>query len=81
MQAVGNLYDFPPAGQNFSIEFDKCVEDCGFNYAPCDLKFSIEWINARPILLIAHSDDFRVVCDKGDLSEWDALVKNFNKNK
>ena len=25
IQAVGNLYGFPPAGQNFSIEFDKCV--------------------------------------------------------
>ena len=24
IQAVGNLYGFPPAGQNFSIEFDKC---------------------------------------------------------
>ena len=26
IQAVGNLYGFPPAGQNFSIEFDKCVK-------------------------------------------------------
>ena len=25
IQAVSNLYGFPPAGQNFSIEFDKCV--------------------------------------------------------
>ena len=27
IQAVGNLYGFPPAGQNFSIEFDKCVKE------------------------------------------------------
>ena len=25
IQAVGNLYGFPPAGQNFSKEFDKCL--------------------------------------------------------
>ena len=24
-QAVGNLHGYPPAGQNFSIEFDKCI--------------------------------------------------------
>ena len=29
IQAVGNLYGFPPAGQNFSIEFDKCVKEMG----------------------------------------------------
>jgi hypothetical protein len=26
IQAIGNLYGFPPEGQNFSIEFDKCLE-------------------------------------------------------
>ena len=81
IQAIGNLYGFPPAGQNFSIEFDKCVKECGFQNTPWDLKFFIKWKNDRPILLIAHSDDFRVFCDKRDLSEWDALVKNFNKHK
>ena len=81
IQAVGNLYGFPPAGQNFSLEFDKCVKECGFTNTPWDLKFFIKWKNGRPILLIAHSDDFRVFCDKRDLSEWDALVKNFNKHK
>jgi hypothetical protein len=25
IRAVSNLYDFPPAGQNFLKEFDKCV--------------------------------------------------------
>ena len=29
-QAIGNLYGFPPAGQNFSKEFDKCVRECGY---------------------------------------------------
>ena len=29
IQAIGNLYGFPPARQNFSIEFDKCVIECG----------------------------------------------------
>ena len=46
-----------------------------------DLKFFYKWKNNRPILLIAHSDDFRVFCDKRDLSEWDDLVKNFTKHK
>ena len=78
---IGNLYGFPPAGQNFSIEFDKCVMECGFKNTPWDTKFFFKWKDGRPILLIAHSDDFRVFCDKRDLSEWDALVKNFNKHK
>ena len=81
MQAVGNLYGFPPAGQNFSIEFDKCVKECGFTNTPWDLKFFYKWKNGRPILLIAHSDDFRLFCDMRDISEWDNLVKNFNKHK
>ena len=81
MQAIGNLYGFPPAGQNFSVEFDKCVKECGFSNTPWDLKFFFKWKNGRPILLIAHSDDFRLFCDKRDLSEWELLVANFNKHK
>ena len=38
IQAVGNLYGFPPAGQNFSIEFDKCVMEMGYVNTPWDLK-------------------------------------------
>ena len=34
IQAVGNLYEFPPAGQNFGIEFDKCVKKMGFLNTP-----------------------------------------------
>ena len=27
IQALGNLYGFPPAAQNFTVEFDKCVKE------------------------------------------------------
>ena len=36
-QAVDNLYGFPPTGQNFSIEFDICVFECGYKNTPWDL--------------------------------------------
>ena len=73
---VNTPYEY--TGQNFSKEFDKCVTECGFKNTPWDLKFFIKWKNNRPT---AHSDDFRVFCDKRDLSEWDALIINFNKHK
>ena len=57
IQAVGNLYGFPPAGQNFSIEFDKCVMEMGYVNTPWDLKLFYKWINDKPIFVIAHSDD------------------------
>ena len=41
IQAVGNQYGFPPAGQNFSIEFDKCVSrviEMGYKNTPSVLK-------------------------------------------
>ena len=47
----------------------------GFKNTPWDLKFFYKWKNYRPILLIAHSYDFRLFCNKRDLSEWDALTK------
>ena len=50
IQAVGNLYGFPPAGQNFSIEFDKCVKEMGYLNTPWDLKLFYKWINASPYL-------------------------------
>ena len=64
IQAIGNLYGFPPAGQNFSIEFDKCVIECGYKNTPWDLKFFYKWKNDKPMLLIVHSDDFRWFGDK-----------------
>ena len=64
MEAVGNLYGFLPAGHNFFVELDKCVKECGFKKTPWDLKFFYKWKNNRPELLIAHSDDSRVCCDK-----------------
>ena len=59
IQVVGNLYGFPPAGQNFSIEFDKCVKEMGYLNTPWDLKLFYKWINGKPLFVIAHSDDFR----------------------
>lgn len=81
MQAVGNLYGFPPAGQNFSIEFDKCVKECGYTNTPWDLKFFIKWKDGKPMLLIAHSDDFRWFGDKNQMSEWKLLVDTFERHK
>jgi Reverse transcriptase (RNA-dependent DNA polymerase) len=34
IRSVGNLYGFPPAGQNFSREFDKCLRECGYENTP-----------------------------------------------
>ena len=81
IQAVGNLYGFPPAGQNFSIEFDKCVKECGYVNTPWDLKFFYKWKNGKPILLIVHSDDFRWFGDSREMNEWKLLVTNFEKHK
>ena len=81
IQAVGNLYGFPPAGQNFSIEFDKCVKEMGYMNTPWDLKLFYKWINNKPLFVIAHSDDFRWFGSESVLCEWDYLVKNFNKHK
>ena len=73
IQAVGNLYGFPPAGQNFSKEFDKCVRECGYDNTPWDLKLFFKWVIGKPIIIIAHSDDFRWFGPKELLSEWDTL--------
>ena len=81
IQAVGNLYGFPPAGQNFSKEFDKCVRECGYDNTPWDLKLFFKWVNGKPIIIIAHSDDFRWFGPKELISEWDILIATFNKHK
>ena len=36
IQSIGNLYGTPTTGQNFSIEFDKCVMECGYQNTPWD---------------------------------------------
>jgi hypothetical protein len=81
IQAIGNLYGFPPAGQNFSLAFDKCVTECGYKNTPWDLKFFYKWKNNKPMLLIVHSDDFRWFGDARDMSEWQLLVDTFEKHK
>ena len=59
IQAVGNLYVLPPAGQNFSIIFDRCVKEMGYLNTPWDLKLFHKWIKGKTLFVIAHSDDFR----------------------
>jgi hypothetical protein len=78
IKAVGNLYGAPPAGQNFSIEFDKCFKECGYSNTPWDLKLFFKWVNGLPLLLIAHSDDFRWFGSPTMTHEWDLLVATFN---
>ena len=80
-QAIGNLYGFPPAGQNFSKEFDKCVRECGYENTPWDLKFFFKWVQGQPLILIAHSDDFRWFGPLALISEWDLLIATFNSHK
>lgn len=77
IQAVGNLYGFPPAGQNFSKKFDECVMKCGYKNTPWDLKLFFKWIRGSPIVVIAHSDDFRWFGPQSMLHEWDLIVKAF----
>ena len=77
LTASGNLYGFPPAGHNFSVEFDKCVVECGYKNTPWDLKLFYKWIDGRPIFLIAHSDDFRWFGSHQDMQEWDVLLAAF----
>ena len=81
IQAVRNLYGFPPTGQIFSIEFDKCVKEMGYDNTTWDLKLFFKWVNEKPILVIAHSDGFRRFGSEDVLYEWEALVKNFNAHK
>ena len=81
IQAVGNLYGFPPAGQNFSKEFDKCLAEAGYENTPWDLKLFFKWTpEGKPMIVIAHSDDFRWFGPEENVHEWDSLVATFNKH-
>ena len=81
VQAIGNLYGFPPAGQNFSIEFDKCLAEAGYKNTPWDLKLFFKWTTEKkPMIIIAHSDDFRWFGPEEDLHEWDKVIKIFNEH-
>ena len=44
LKAIDNLYGFPPAGQNFPKEFDKCLFESGYKNASWDLKFFFKWV-------------------------------------
>jgi hypothetical protein len=78
IKAVGNVYGAPSAGQNFSIKFDKCVKECGYTNTPWDLKLFFKWVNGLPLLLIAHSDDFRWFGPPTMMHEWYLQVATFN---
>ena len=81
-QAVGNLYGFSPAGQNFSIEFDKCILECGYKNTPWDLMFFFKWTSdGIPMLIIAHSDDFRWFGPPDKLDEWELIIATLNTHK
>ena len=81
IRAVGNLYGFPPAGQNFSKEFDKCVTKCGYKNTPWDPKLFYKWKDEKPLIIMAHSDDFRWFGPDNMLNEWDLLIATFNEHK
>ena len=81
IEAVGNIYGAPPAGQNFSKEFDRCVTECGYKNTPWDLKLYFKWVDGSPMILIAHSDDFRWFGRPDMIHEWDLLVSTFNAHK
>lgn len=81
IQAVGNLYGFPPAGQNFSIEFDKCLHEAGYKNTPWDLKFFYKWTpHGEIMIIIAHSDDFRWFGPQSHITEWDSVKSIFNSH-
>ena len=71
IKAVGNFYGFPPSGKNFSKAFDICIRECGYENTPWDLKLFFKWKKNKPIIIIAHSDDFRWFGSKENLDEWD----------
>jgi hypothetical protein len=82
IQAMGNLCGFPPAGQNFSIEFDKCLTEAGYKNTPWDLKLFLKWTAAKkPMIIIAHSEDFRWFGPEGNLDEWDNVIKIFSSHR
>ena len=81
IRAVGNLYGFPPAGQNFSKEFDKCVTKCGYKNTPWDPKLFFKWKDDKPLIIMAHSDDFRWFGPDNMISEWDLLITTFGQHK
>ena len=54
IQAVGNLYGFPLAGQDFSIEFDKCLTEMGYKNTPWSLKLFYKCVRQSNIQLTCY---------------------------
>jgi hypothetical protein len=61
--------------------FDKCLAEAGSKNIPWDLKLFFKWTKAKkPMITIAHSDDFRWFGPVKNLYEWDNIIKIFNKH-
>jgi hypothetical protein len=63
------------------LELLQAIRESGYYNALWDPVFFYKWIKGLPIIVIAHSDDFRLFCPPEYLSEWDDLVATFNKYK
>jgi hypothetical protein len=57
------------------------MRESGYNNTPWDPTFFYKWIKGKPIIVIAHSDDFRWFSPPEYISEWDDLVAIFNRHK
>jgi hypothetical protein len=60
LQVVGNCYGNPLAGKTFADVVSGLIASVGFSNTPYDLKFWWMWIDQLPIILIIHSDNFKV---------------------
>ena len=56
----GNLYGSPPAGKNFADTVALIIKSVGFISTAYDPKFFCMWKEELPILLIIHSDNFKI---------------------
>ena len=53
----------------------------GYTNTPWDLKLFFKWTKAKkPMIIIAHSDDFRWFGLEENLDDWDNIIKIFNKH-
>lgn len=55
--------------------------ECGYKNTPWDLKMFFKWTKSGiPMIIIAHSDDFRWFRPPDHIHEWDAVITTFNKH-
>jgi hypothetical protein len=59
----------------------KCLTEAGYKNTPWDLKLFFKWTAAKkPVIIIAHSEDFRWFVPEENLDEWDNVIKIFNSH-